>query len=356
LLDFSHLLELALRDRAPIPLDRWELERWAACIDPDGEPTQEDLGRLGHLVRWSSQSTLAQPTKKTIRAAFRERLTTTPGVIATRTGSCDASLHLIHHRPAHSPAVKAALKTLVERWETPDGEPIADASTKSRAFKSLAIGFYYRWEWGEAGPDGVWLEARRNLSRLVGRVLRYSPREGRDSEKLVLDWARSGKGSADLKKAVAFWDEIKHRASPTTEAVWICGEKMQYIFDWLFDLSDPALLWHTSNAVGLSLAGMGLAVHGAGSSPPTGGTAGVKIQVHGEGCNLQTYRVGFVLEPPSSGSRWEQVLGRTHRSGQRADTVECHYFDFGDALGRARAHAEYIEDTQGTPQKLNLAF
>lgn len=355
LLDYAHLLELSLRGRAPVPLNRWELERWAACIDPDGEPTKADLDRLGILVRWSGQSHLAPACKETIRRAFRERLTTTPGVIATREGSCEASIHLIKHTPAHSPAVKAALKTLTEKWETPDGEPIADASTKSRAYRQISLGFFYRWDWGEAGPDEEWLEARRAVDRLVGRTLRYASREGRDSPALVIEWSRAGGGAAPLRDAITLWDRIKDRAAPTLYAVWICQEKMQYISDWVFESGDPALIWYTSTAVGASLAFLGLPVHGAGSLCPTSGHAAASIRVHGKGRNLQQYRTAFILEPPANGGTFEQLLGRTHRAGQAADMVEWHYFDFGGAVDKAKTHAEYIEQTQGTRQKLNQA-
>ncbi len=67
------------------------------------------------------------------------------------------------------------------------------------------------------------------------------------------------------------------------------------------------------------------------------------------------YRRCFIVEPPANGATFEQLLGRTHRAGQTADAVWWDYFDFGDALKRAKAGAEYIEATHGSPQKLNLA-
>jgi hypothetical protein len=355
LLDYSHLLELALRERAPIPLNRWELERWAACVDPDGEPNQSDLNRLGYLVRWSSQSKLAPTNPATIRAAFRERLTTTPGVISTREGSCDASLYLNKHTPEHTPVIRAALKKLRDEWATPDGEPIADASTKSRTFKNLAMGFYYVWNWGPTGPDMEWLDTRRELNRLVSKVLRYSPREGRDSPALVMEWSRAGGGSVELRNVVNLWDEIRHRADPLTVPVWICSSKIQFLFEYVFEFSEPVIVWYSSAAVGASLASLGLTVHGAGSLSPTGRTCAASIAVHGKGRNLQMYSRCFIAEAPSNGATFEQLLGRTHRAGQASDEVWWDFFDFGTAVKKAKSHAEYIEDTHGTAQKLNLA-
>ena len=356
LLDYDHLLLWTLRDRSPIPLNRYELERWAACIDPDGEPTQSDLNRLGYLVQWSGQSKLTPVNKQSIRRAFKERLTSTPGVVSTRSSSCDASLYLKRHNPPHSAQIKSALKNLSEKWETPDGEPIADASTKSRAFKNLCLGFFYRWRWGEAGPDLEWLEARRDLNRRISKVLRYSPREGRDSPALVIGWSSSGGGNIELQRAVALWDKIKDRATVETEPVWICDQKMQYLADYQYDLSEPAIFWYSSQAVGGALQRLGLPVHGAGSLPPKGETCAASIAVHGRGRNLQKlYARSFIVECSSSGSVMEQLLGRIHRAG--FDKHECwwDYFDFSGALKRAKSDAEYIQETQGTIQKLNLA-
>jgi len=355
LLDYAHLLELSLRERAPIPFNRYELERWAACVDPDGEPNQSDLNRLSYLVQWAHPSKLTPTNKETIRSAYRTRLTTTPGVLATVRSSCDASLIMQHHKPRHTQAIKDALKTLREKWEKPDGEPIADASQASATFKNLCTGFYYRWDWGENGPDLEWLEAKRHLNRLIGKVLRYSPREGRDSPALVTDWSRNGGGTQELREAVRLWDEVGKRPGPKNVAVWLCQEKLKYALQYAYNSSDPVLLWYSSNALGSSLARLGVDVRGAGSLPPSGGLAACSIAVHGAGRNLQMYRKCLVIEPPASGSIWEQLLGRTHRSGQQADAVQWDFMDYAGSVAKAKTHAEYVEQTTGTRQKLNYA-
>ena len=355
LLDYSHILEVALRDRAPIPLNRHELARWAATIDADGEPTQADLMRLGLLVKWAFPGRLQVSTKESIRRAFRERLTTTPGVITTKTSSCDASLYLKAYTPKHSAAVKKALKRLQNEWVDPDGKELADASTKSRIFKNLSLGFYYRWIWPNGEPDEIWLEARRRLDRMVGKVVRYHPRPGRDSAALVLDWVKAGGGRPELREAYEAWEAVKHRPGPENETVWICREKIEFIRDWVFEQKEDVIVWFTSKAIGAALEAAGMVVHGRGTAAPTGGTCAASIAVHGKGRNLQMYHNCFVVEPPANGGTWEQLLGRTHRAGQPQHEVWWHFFNYGDALRRSKSHAEYIESTQGTVQKLNCA-
>ena len=352
LLDYSHILELSLRERVPIPTSRYELNGWAACIDPDGEPTRGDLAALAPLVEWSGQT--AKPSRETIRKAYKMRLVTTPGVVSTTTTSCDASLYLVEHNPKTPAAVTRAIKHLGETWTLPNGEPIADASFFSRAFRQLSIGFFYRWEWA-GQPDPEWLEARRNRDRLIGRVLRYASRPGRDSPGLVSRWGLAGGGSRALRNALELWQAIKDRANPQTVPVWIDKSRIDYVENFAKTYEEPAILWYSSRAVGDELGRRGFTVHGAGSAPPTGETCAASIHVHGKGQNLQMYGRAFVVEPPASGGRWEQLIGRHHRAGQLRDEITIDFFNFGDVMAKARADARYIEDTTDNRQKLNLA-
>ena len=352
LLDYAHLLELSLRERAPIPLSRYELNGWAACIDPDGEPTRGDLAALAPLVEWSGQT--AKPSRKTIREAYKRRLVTTPGVVSTTSTSCDASLYLIEHNPKTPAAVSKAIRHLRDTWTLPNDEPIADASFFSRAFRQLSIGFFYRWEWS-GRPDLEWLEARRNRDRLIGRVLRYASRPGRDSPGLVSRWGLSGGGSRELRDALELWEAIKDRANPQTVPVWIDKSRIDYVTSFAKTYEDPLVLWYSSRAVGEELGRRGLPVHAAGSAPPKGRTCAASIHVHGKGQNLQQYGRAFVVEPPASGGRWEQLIGRHHRSGQERDEITIDFFNFGDVMAKAREDARYIEDTTDNRQKLNLA-
>jgi hypothetical protein len=82
----------------------------------------------------------------------------------------------------------------------------------------------------------------------------------------------------------------------------------------------------------------------------------MSIQAHGTGKNLQKWSDAYVLEPPSGGAAWEQLLGRLHRQGQTADAVifavAQHAPAFAHALRSARTDARYIEDVSGNRQKL----
>jgi hypothetical protein len=83
------------------------------------------------------------------------------------------------------------------------------------------------------------------------------------------------------------------------------------------------------------------------------------IPAHFEGKNLQHYSKNLVVAPPSSGKRWEQLLGRTHRLGQKADCVTVdvwlHVDELVEGFRKAISDSHYLEDTLGSQQKLCYA-
>lgn len=65
------------------------------------------------------------------------------------------------------------------------------------------------------------------------------------------------------------------------------------------------------------------------------------------------------VNPPADGAAWEQAIGRCHRQGQHADEVEVELYQHTDELAgafqKACDFARFIEQTEGTPQKLCFA-
>ncbi len=60
-----------------------------------------------------------------------------------------------------------------------------------------------------------------------------------------------------------------------------------------------------------------------------------------------------------NGQRWEQLIGRTHRPGQKADEVIFDVAQFCyeqvNAFWQACADASYVQATMGDPQKILIA-
>ena len=85
----------------------------------------------------------------------------------------------------------------------------------------------------------------------------------------------------------------------------------------------------------------------------------VSIGAHSTGKNLQRYNQNMMAYCPSSGATWEQLISRTHRPGQKEDTVYFevpqHTTELRNAFRKAREDARYIEKTMGQEQKLRMA-
>lgn len=83
------------------------------------------------------------------------------------------------------------------------------------------------------------------------------------------------------------------------------------------------------------------------------------ISAHGEGKNLQHFRHQYMLQHTRPAKRMEQLLGRCHRTGQKADelfvqTANCTLFD-DITMAATLNDALYIHQTTNTFQKMIIA-
>jgi len=359
--DYAHLAKYALRQNCPLPFDYLMLEAWAACVDSDGQPTKEDWGKVRPFFQGVMGGT-AELTKLSLRQAYRYRLVSTPGVVASQDASVATSTLYIHPRDMEIPAnTKALIDQYYKTWKTPDGEEISDAMQFARVAKYLSAGFFYRWEWGPDGPNLDWLQARARWGREVRRITQRG-KENLDSPMLVVNAIEQKRiKDKELLEAWADWKRWKDFPEPPTVPVWFDDYLIQDAIRWAKAQQAPCVLWYDSLAVEEALRTFGVPTFGAGSELPRGATTiAASIAVHGTGKNMQAWSKQLVLTPPSSGAAWEQLLGRMHRSGQAADEVHCtvyqHTAAYQSALRNAQRDAKYIEDSQGNPQKLNYAI
>jgi len=363
ILEYAHLSELALRDRSPLPLSSSTRDQWASVLDSGGEPDWLAVRSMAKtLDRMEALEGDMAQARRVCREAFRDHLRSTLGVVATDEVSVDVPLLLSTHRIPMAEAVREALQVLADTWTLPDGTEIVDGSSYHRAARSLALGFFYRWDWGPAGPDLEWLDARRTWAAVVRRVLQYHSRPGRDTPALVERAAREGTAGRDTLRAWAAWEEARPRwpKGPPVVAVWVSEEPLAWVSRWVRRVGAPALVWYHSRAVGEALRRMGLEVLGAGDAPPEAParTLALSIPVFHPGHNLQAWTRNLVIEPPSSGATWDQLLGRTHRQGQ-TETVRASVLGGAWALHapvtEAIARAEYIQETTGVSQRMAYA-
>ena len=346
--DYAHLALLSLRDNTPVPTKYTILEEWAAAIDSAPVPAPP-----GALVR------LCEPGEQA-REGFRRRVVETPGVIATTDGSLGTSL-VLSARPLHAThAIREALRVMRETWTTPDeGEAFDEILTLHRYLRQLAAGFYYRWVWPKGESAQVranWTEARKAWNREVANFLTYRAQKGIDSPMLYAKACAEGRLSSMNYER---WAAVRNTAKPEVEAVWLD----EY-------LVDDAVAWgnHAPGIVWYEHASLGAAISRKGGFPLFGpGAEGIlkergtrtivaSIKAHGTGKNLQGFNRNLVTTSPTSGTVWEQLLGRTHRPGQEADEVTVdvyrHTLEMRSAVNKALRDADYQQTTTGNRQKL----
>lgn len=353
--DFATLALLALDVGAPVPVAPAELRAWGEALD-DGVPPAERRS-AGALAEH-----LGLLPGETAREGFRRRLVETPGVIATTVSSLGTGLEIALWKPA-MPGIAAMLAATQSTGLDPDGNDLSDPVDIARVCKCLALGFWYRWAWPGGEPDLPWLEARNGWARATRWFLGEGATEGLDSPALLARACERGEAPTPaLARAWAAWAPERHKPEPPVVPAWASAEALDQIVAWA-KAHPKGLVWTEHRAVLEALAPrLPGAVYPAGTTPPPAPrkTALVLSRPgHGTGKNLQAWCENLIVGVPSSGEAWEQLLGRTHRPGQQADTVNClvlaNHPVLERALHAARDAAEYISQTTGNPQKLNLA-
>lgn len=398
--DWSTLSEFALGDGSPAPLHWPAVQEWASALDPGPNPNP-----VGHLYKIGCDS--EKPM-----LGFQKRINDTPGVISSGDkASCQASLSINERLVKVPPELTDYVNRFDENakinaWKRPDGDEILDALSAAACARQLACGFYYRWRWpivdgqpqrisvieawkaarklwrcelrakvqmGGAHMDSPFLVQKAAVRWHRGYVHIFKTEDGEEIERV--EYPPYTKQNAKRPKLGPLptwdskhfleWERLKDTAVPENEAVWVSDFLVDDALNWLAE--GPGLLWYEFNAFaarllekgekhGLTFAGPGES--GARVVRDLRGTERVvaSIRAHGTGRNLQQFARNLVANPPSGGGAWEQLLGRTHRQGQKKDEVTVdvyrHTEAFRNAVKSAHELAGFIQDTFGATQRL----
>jgi hypothetical protein len=338
--DWWHLQLMALpAELCVLPFDWNEAELWAMALDEKPKMRAD----LGALKKFGSNVEDA-------RTGYGNFLKRVPGVIRSDIVNVDASLQIeIIDKRGVSQPIQEALTRLIKRWELPDGTDVLEAVDFWRHSRELANGFYYKW--AEQPPE-EWADARRAFNAFVRNMLRCSQK-----------WTAPAEAVEALREheIVKRWLNIKKTFEPTTEAVWIDDEYLeQVVYYYGAECVEHVLIWYEHKAVGARLKQLGFSTFGAGGQEVETkqsivdfkyGSAAVSIPALGEGFNLQRWSKNIILNCPPVGNIWEQMIGRTHRPGQKADTVEVAVMISADVqladFKQARADAQYTTAISG---------
>lgn len=415
--DYHHLISHALRELCPLPQSETLATNWSYVLDPEkpgadmfaGRGSASKTGPLTPLVNWARKHFPERQFPQGIpgfRQAYRLRLTTTPGVVATGDYEIGVSL-TIENKPVAKHKehpewrkVEDLMKQVEDEWRTPSGDEIEHGFHKWRYQYELTAGFYYKLRWPSIdeltrrglGEDEaqVYLdqalehhEARQLFARALRRWIEYQGRPGLDTPLLVTS-NMSQHGHRDVGKPLfELWRAMKDlefdgMPERISEPVRLCDYKITHAVEWA-----KALLHETKGAQGglvwvhhddpgrwaaeaLKAAGLPTlwcpseSVRKGSNSAILDPSNADKILVasmggHGTGKNLQHFEHQLFLQFPRQADLLEQVLGRTHRNGQQADELNpstCNTTDFDHQnMWACLIDALYIHQTTGARQK-----
>jgi hypothetical protein len=343
LMDCVHLFAWALREKSPLPITWIASQEWALALDNEDD--------WGHDWRPRSLSIFGN-NQEEIRQNVHKKIAGTAGVVLTREGKdeCKASILLSKWEPRLTETQKTILSYVTKTWELPTGEVIVQAIQMWRHVRDIIQGFYYRWD---PPPPADWLEARREWKLFVRQILSNS--RTLDSEAQV--------AKKHVKtRAYQNWIRAKPSFTPNIVVEKITDSVFEQAAKWASD--NDGIVWVDKIYAGESMERLGVPYYGRGGTrkgvpiESASGAICASISANSEGRNIQKWHKSLVLAPPSRGAIWEQMLGRLHRSGQRADTVEFSVNTFGtniDAIKKAISDAVYQQTLIGKKQKILLA-
>ena len=349
--DFARLAFWALRNRSPLP-NNW-YETLQGSLAEDGGVKKDRRLAVGALSKLGDG--------RNAREIVRDRLIETPGFVASSDGPLDVPLH-ITSRLVDSPLQKE-FSDLRSKWETPEGIECTDGIEVWRHARELGVGCYYRWN---PPPPEAWKAARSVWARACRETIQNGRRNIDTELQLKLHIRDNPTHYPEAKEALEEWEAIQPSYDPTVEAVWLTDEIEKQVLEWA--RVSPGLVWTGIRFFAERLSNR-LPYYGSQGidsktgrviedHPPNKGSAVVSIAANSTGRNLQAWNRNLVVGMPTNGKAWEQLLGRTHRDGQRNPvSVEVWFTCREDLDGfwKAVDQARYIEQVTGQCQKLTYA-
>ena len=365
--DGVHLVRWALKDLAPLPKHDTESDRWADALDTDAK-VRGMRPNPGPLVSLAAPEDGPADQLTLARRGFRRRLQMSPGVLFTEGADVQCSLNVRGIKYDVAPVTEGHFQKLRETWHTPDDWTLMEAVEVWACAKQLSLGMHYVWS---PRPPDEWRAKRKAWKAFVRETLKAS--RTLDTEEQVADACREG--ALDAGEFLA-WDAIRPSYTPRTKAVWHDSRALDLCKDWLSKRgSAGGIVWTEHGFFGRELSRMtGVPYFGQEAMDGEGRKLAnlARLVLNGEhkptpiicsvnscgtGQNLQGWRDNLVTSCVTT--KWEQLLGRTHRTGQRADEVNVEVligcWEHRDAWDKALDLARTTRETQGSKQKLLLS-
>jgi hypothetical protein len=348
IMGYWHLVCWALRERAPVPMLHSEAVQWAAALDekardPSNRPRPGPLGR----------------TIEAAREWYRLRLLETPGVLIVDGDSCVAPLTIRTRLARECSTLNAHYEAFAKRFENPGGIVVSDPLSRWMLDAQMGCGIYSYYD---PPPPDLWRVGRRSSAKFVRDTIAHSQRGHHplDTEGQVF------RRHPD-HPAVKGWLAVRDSYDPAkhTRVKWFSDATIKSALDWLAESDVPGIVWCGSVEVGRAIAKAGRLMYfgrqgkadgGVGlHKAPVGRSLVASWQANKRGFNLQAWPRQLIVLPPQSAKWLEQIIGRSHRSGQDSHVFVDILLTSGgtiDAFEAAIAEAQFARGTVSLTQKI----
>lgn len=362
ILDFALSCKLALRERAPVPLDWYTSQCWAAVLDGvarDDDATEFDPGALARLCNAHE----AADGLRGVRHAFRRRYLSTPGIVTTTEPPINIPIVGTIHRVNPCADVAAAMAKIRDTWCTPDGQEFQEASVMWQHIRQMAKGLCYYWD---PPPPPQWRERRKRHFREVREILGSNGR-GLHVPSAVVDAIKEG-FYPTAEEGLREWEEIEPTFRPRTVAMWISDRTTEWAKDYLAS-NRPTLVFVEHNHFADRLAReTGIPLYQGKARDSHGRPIMDHAKNYGNshalasivscstGQDLEFFDRILFLGLPLTGRQCEQAIGRVHRVRQTAREIEVDFLigcpEDERALTACREDSLIARDVRGEHWKL----
>lgn len=409
LMDYHHLIEMSLGENSPVPASAHQAAEWAAEIDANACEQLDDRNRgkgpVAPLLPWAQEQfgVSLKPDRDGLRQAYRLRLNSAPGVVASGESDLGVSLTL-HNDPLENQDGCTGIKELrrliddvVELATAPDGSKIPHAMHQWKWLNEMSCGFYNEQIW----PDEEEM-ARRGISEALLEMSKELLEKQQAYNGLLFAWLLEDRlygvdtpmlvgqefflnGNERIKDP-RLYQAWKDARDPIYEncinrrprAVRVCSYKIDHAIKFArkcIKSGKGCILWIENIEVSRWLADElresfepdefricpagSLGAEIIGDPENAGRVMVASFRAFGTGANLQHFSEQMFLQFPRPAKLAEQVLGRLHRTGQKADEliVNTLFANKHDRMSFAATLNDslFISQTVGPRQKLIYA-
>lgn len=351
--DYAHLMHWALKDGSPVPKNPMHVQMWASFLDARSDA--EHPGVLLELSPVHEEDSTVNTPKERARLRYKRRLHQTPGVLIMDSHGFAGSLTISKVDVPGPQEIKDVFDELQNTGEIPSYLAVDDPLALWRVTNQISTGLIYYWD---PPPPYEWTMAR---SVWYGTVRETLSRSRKYDSPQQLELATLA-GETKLIEQLKPWIAVRGTYRPEVKAKWLGDHMVKACRKYR-----KGIIWCNIQEAAVRIAReLDVPYYGAKGLDNKGrqiekakGLIVASIDANCTGRNLQQFSHNIVVTPALPSHTWNQLIGRTHRTGQKEDEVTVDILFSHDMIRenfeRALIDAKYAQQTTGETNKLLLA-